>query len=332
MARTKKHQTAAAPTWGEAIELFRTELQEQRQAALTVNGYCGDLARFAAWLERRWGAEPELGRLTTRDLLDWQQDIEATSGRDGGKAALQTVNRPIAALRAFLDFAQDLQRAWVLPQIKPPVPLKKDGPDQPHWLTVEQERALEAEVELVDNSRDIAMFALGLHGGLRIREMAGVQRADITINDRSGTLLIRKGKGNKQRKVALDKTLRDALAALLKDRDAPDAKLRGVPALLVGQRGPLGTKGLWEIMSRYAKKAYIPSDKKRVGIPGFRPHVLRHTCARRMIEAGAPVPDIAKQLGHRDLKTTMMYVTGSADSLQSAVDLRDQVRAEKAGR
>jgi len=319
MAKTKIRPAAKAPAWPQAVKLFVASLQEERRSVLTVRNYATDIAGFAAWLQEEHGEEPDLTQLTSRDLLEWQQHIEALPGRNGQPAALQTVNRKVAAMRAFLRWAQDEERGWVAAQIKPPRPRKKQAAEQPHWLTPAQQRALEAAVELRGNPRDTVMVVLGIHAGLRISEMVALEWPDITIRERSGSLIVRHGKGNKQRTVPLNQTAREALAAL--KATAPYNPAAGdSQAILIGQRGPLGVKGVWETLTGYAKTAKIG---KQVGIEGFTPHALRHTFGRRLIEAGVPLPEVSQLMGHSDPKTTMGYLTASAEGQQRAVDRLD---------
>jgi site-specific recombinase XerD len=50
------------------------------------------------------------------------------------------------------------------------------------------------------------------------------------------------------------------------------------------------------------------------------PHVLRHTCAKRLLDAGAPLTEVAEILGHEDLDITRRYTQPSVADLQRVVD------------
>jgi integrase len=167
-------------------------------------------------------------------------------------------------------------------------------------------------VEVANSARDVAILYLGLHGGLRVAEMQALEWPDIAISERKGELLVRKGKGRKLRTIRLSKTLRHALLDL--------GGGRRTGPVLTGQRGALSVRGLQDIAERYGRAARVG---KIVGLKDFSIHALRHTCARRMLDAGVPMPDVAAHLGHSDIKTTMGYVGSKDDDLTRAAEALD---------
>jgi integrase len=303
--------TAAEPTWPTLVDQFAAYLEEEERSPHTIRNYRDDLAVFAAWYRARYdGDEPQLGRLTKRDLVEWKQALEATGGRHGARASLPTVNRKLAALRSFFRWAMD-QDLGV--RFDPPKPARRQGTPQPRWLERSEERALVAAVEAANSARDAAILWLGLHGGLRVSEMQALDWEDVTISERKGELKVRKGKGAKERVVKLSKTLRHALL------DFGGGRRKG--PVLTGQRGRLSVRGLQDILERHGRAARVG---KRVGLEDFSAHVLRHTCARRMLAAGVPITDVAAHLGHSDTKTTMGYLTPKDRDLIKAVEALDE--------
>jgi integrase len=53
--------------------------------------------------------------------------------------------------------------------------------------------------------------------------------------------------------------------------------------------------------------------------PQFVPHILRHTCASRLMQAGVPMPEVQKWLGHSSISETMRYSHLAPDSIFNAV-------------
>jgi integrase len=310
---------AAEPTWPELVDRFTTHLDDEERSPHTVRNYRDDLAAFRAWYRTRYGEEPQLATLTKRDVVDWKGSIEATGGRkakdDDGKrtvarkAEVPTVNRKLCAIRSFFRWAQGEDLGV---RFEAPKPQRKQGKPDPRWLSRAEERALAAAVEAANSARDVAILYLGLHGGLRVAEMQALEWPDITISERKGELRVRKGKGRKERTVKLSKTLRHALLDLGGGR-------RSGP-ILTGQRGALSIRGLQDIAERYGRAARVG---KVVGLKDFSIHSLRHTCARRMIEARIPLPDVAGHLGHADVKTTMGYVGSKDEDLARAAEALD---------
>jgi len=82
------------------------------------------------------------------------------------------------------------------------------------------------------------------------------------------------------------------------------------PLLFMGQRGALTASAVRKIVEKYGRKA---------GVEDVTPHVLRHSCARALLDAGVDLVTVAALLGHEDLKTTAIYTKPSVQDLERAV-------------
>lgn len=309
MAKPHASNDDGEPGWGELVERFGAYLEGEDRSPHTVRRYKDDLGVFADWFRRTHEEEPAIGRLIKRDLADFRAALEATGGRDGGRAAVATVAGKISAARSFFKFLASIDLG---PRFDPPKPPRRSGPAEPRWLSKAEERALLVALEAADVPRDTAIIYMGLHGGLRVAEMAALDWSDIHISERKGEMIVR-GKGRKERVVKLSKTLRRALL------DHGLGKRKG--PVCDGRRGRLTPRGIQDIASRYAAAARVG---KVQGIKDFSHHCLRHTCARRMVDAHVPVVDIAAHLGHADVKTTMVYVASKGEDLARAVEALDE--------
>jgi integrase len=310
MSMSEPIEPPGEPPWSELVDRFAAYLEDEERSPHTVRNYTDDLAVFARWYALRHGEDPLLGSLAKRHLVEWKASLEKTGGRKRQKAALQTVNRKLAAVRSFFRWAQDHDLGV---RFDPPKPQKSQDPPAPRWLEKNEERALVEAVEASGRARDLAILYLGLHGGLRVSEMQALDWPDVTISERKGQILIRKGKGAKQRTIKLSKTLRGVLSDWgSKHRKGP---------VLTGQRGRLSVRGIQDLMEGYGRKTRVG---KRVGLEDFSIHVLRHTCARRMLEKGNPITDVAAHLGHSDTKTTQGYLTPKDHDLIRAAESLDE--------
>lgn len=171
--------------------------------------------------------------------------------------------------------------------------------------------------------RDHAMFALTVQTGLRISELAGLTRQDVTLT--AGANVHTLGKGRKERRTPLVPTTRAILKAWLGERP-------GVPT------DPLFPTTTGRHLSRDAIERRLahhltiarqrcPSLKaKRVTT-----HTLRHTAAMRLLLAGNGVAVIALWLGHEQVSTTNVYLHADMTHKQQAID-RTQPLAAKPGR
>jgi len=292
-----------SPAWSDLVTRFVAWLEEEERSAHTMRNYRDDLIAFGAWYRSRFGEEPDISRLTKRDLLDWKDQVEKQGGRKDREgnphaASLPTVNRKLAAVRKFFQWARELDLA---PAFDPPKPRRQHNRPKPKSLETDERKALLRAVESGQNLRDILLIRTGLEAGLRVAELAALRWADIKISERKGQLTVRHGKGNKQRVIDLTKSLRNAFLEHGYERHR--GKDRPV---FEGRHGGLSVRGTQDIVERYAG---ITRIGKRVGLDGCTAHTLRHTCADWLLnEVGLSIPEVAEILGHTDIKTTMIYL------------------------
>jgi integrase len=164
-----------------------------------------------------------------------------------------------------------------------------------------------------DRIRDHTAVTLMLECGLRVDEVSQLDKSDITINERSGVVLVRNGKGSKERKIPLNLLARTALIQWL--------ELRGdeLPALFDGKSTPrLSTRSIQRI---------VTDLRAETRIPDLLCHSLRFTFAKRaenrMTGQGLGRSEIIRTLqrllGHKRPETTEIYLRSSFDVLMSAV-------------
>jgi len=173
-----------------------------------------------------------------------------------------------------------------------------------HALEQNLKRAVTA-FEYQNAVRDWAAVMLMLHG-LRVEECSLVGMGDITINERSGFVLIRNGKGSKERTVPLNLVARKALSTW--------------HAIRV-QRGAGESDGasLIKTTVRTLQRS-VESLGRQIGVPELTPHWLRYTFAKRLERNGETQETIRDLLGHESIETTRRYLRSSLDELTSAVE------------
>ncbi|MEV4899137.1 tyrosine-type recombinase/integrase, partial [Nonomuraea sp. NPDC055795] len=128
--------------------------------------------------------------------------------------------------------------------------------------------------------------------------------ADVALSARTGQLRLH-GKGDEVRTVALPPAARQALAAMLDERGTHDGPL------WEGQRGPLTVSGITQVLLAVGADA---------GLPGLRPHRLRHTYATRLREGGADLAQIQALMGHSSLETSARYFRAGTTEQAEVVD------------
>lgn len=214
------------------------------------------------------------------------------------------MNRALVTMRRFFRWLVDEGHISANPA-KPVKELRRQ-PLAPKGLERNQVRALLREVELREDVRANAVFHMFLYTGCRCGDLVGLDLEDIMFGMRSGSAVLRKGKGNKQRTVPLPLPARTALQAYLETRPPIDS-----PKVFVGERGPLTDRGIRNLCDKYS------------AICGFKihPHLLRHTMAHKFLDDNpGDLVALAQVLGHENLNTTKRYVQRTEQQLGEAAE------------
>lgn len=267
------------------IEEYLVSLRVERGLSPnTIASYTRDLDQYLGFLDGREPTEELIGGFVA-SLRDLQ-------------LADSTVARKIATIHG-------LHRFLVIEGLRDNDPSglieSPRRPDAfPKALTVDEVTALvEAPPDnTVQGRRDSAVLEFLYATGARVSEAVGVDLAHLDLDDR----LIRvTGKGSKQRVVPIGGKAVEAIYCWLPDRlEIIDRRDTGDP-LFTNLRGRrLSRQAIFDIVKKYAEIADI--DRHRVS-----PHVLRHSAATHMVEAGADLRSVQEMLGHATISTTQVY-------------------------
>ncbi len=295
-------QPTLSPTAEQALADCEQYLRTERDVSpATLRNYLSDLRQFAAWFEdtEQAGQAPFTPQsLTTPTITRYRAWLQRER-----KLKAASVNRSLVSLKGYCSWATDeelLQRDPA--RVVKPV---AETPRPPRHLTDQQESALIAAVTASGNVRDRVLLIVMLHTGLRAGEVCGLQRDDVSIGPRSGSLRIC-GKRNKYREVPLNATARAALHEWLEQLPTDQRYLFPSPKTDQG----LTPRALGQLVKKHAKAA---------GVPDLHPHDLRHRFGYRMAE-NVPLHRLAQIMGHDSLDTTRLYTQATAADLQQEVE------------
>ena len=296
------------------LTAFEKHLNDLDGSPLTTRGYLADLRQFARWFEQTNAEALTVQRITPTDVKEYKHFLLSVERR---KAS--TINRRLASLSALTKWARRTGQIQSDPleNIKGVASAER----APKWLDRHQQfklmRTIENDVQLAKSRypkrwltrrRDASLVLFLLHTGLRLSEAVGLRVDDVKLSERKGSVLVRNGKGGKQRSVPLNVEARKALQEWL------SAGPRGeyLWTIVEGDKAEaLSGRAVQRILQRYAKAA---------GIEDLTPHVCRHTFAKNLVDNQVGLEMVAALLGHSSLNTTRLYVTPSERDLEQAVE------------
>ncbi|NJB69414.1 integrase/recombinase XerC [Desulfobaculum xiamenense] len=263
---------------------------EKGYSVATVNAYGRDLEQFETFLEGRGLS------LTAPESVDRSHIRAFMAELHRKRQAKTTVARKLSTLRTFFRYMA--RNGMVTGNPAAGVHNPKQEIHHPKALNVDQALAL-MESESGDDPhslRDLALAELLYGSGLRISEALGLEVDDVDTS--SGVVRVF-GKGGKERLAPLSDAGAARLAAYIRVRGEFTQSLVQ-KALFLGDRGgALQRRQANRILERMARLAGLPED--------VHPHMLRHSFATHMLEAGADLRSVQELLGHARLTTTQRY-------------------------
>lgn len=288
---------------GAAVDTFLGELEATRGASPhTLRAYGGDLAELLEHLLELDVTEPK--DVGPKHLKRWLAKLD---GRDLGAS---TIQRKLSSARSFFRWLErrgaiDVHPATGLRQARRTRPLPK------HLSIDEVERLLASPpAEGPRAKRDRALLELLYSAGTRAAETVGLDRADLMLDQ--GLARVR-GKGRKERLVALGRFAREAIAAYLLDPARPRPTAAAGDAVFLNTRGGrLTTRSLQRVLELAVRRAAL--------VRGATPHTLRHSFATHLLDRGADLRSVQQLLGHAHLVTTQVYTHVSLERLRQVID------------
>lgn len=302
--------TALAPT---LQSFFTDRLITQRQASPhTITGYRDTLRLLLAFAQTRTHKTP-----SQLDLADIDAPLVAAfldHLEHDRRNSIRTRNNRLAAIHSLFAYAagRHPEHAATIQRVLA-IPAKRFTRNLVTFLTEPEVDALLAACNTTTRTgrRDHALIVLTVQTGLRISELASLNRVDAVLGKGAHIHCI--GKGRKERRIPLTPTTVKVLRAWLAEH--PDSPTAPLFPTRTGTR--LSTDAIEHRINHYTRLAaqtYPPLQAKHVTT-----HTLRHTAAMRLLQSGTDITVIALWLGHEQVSSTNTYLHADMTQKERAI-------------
>ncbi len=268
--------------------------------------YCKDIRGIAI-------ENMSIETLSTELITDFLSWIECER-----KCSVATRNQRLASIRSFFRYVQGeepmgiyhYQRVIALPPKKAKKKLIAHLSPETLKLILEQ-----PDKNSTKGRRDLTLLSILYDTGARVQEVIDLKVCDIVLD--SPAVIVLTGKGNKMRRVPLMKNTVALLQAYLTENDLNKSWKNQYPVFINNQRNKLTKEGVAHILKKYLRKAREKSPKVPEHIS---PHILRHSKAMHLLQAGVNLIYIRDFLGHVDIKTTEIYAKADSETKRKAIE------------
>jgi integrase/recombinase XerD len=288
------------------LRRFQQWRQEKQYSASTIKTGEEHIRSFIVWCDQRSLTRPHD---ITRPILErYQRHLFLYRKQDGQPLTPRTQRARIAPLCSFFTWLAKQNHILYNPASDLDMP-RLDRRLPKHILSVADVETILAlpELDTLTGLRDRAILETFYSTGIRRMEMVNLGIHD--VNHARGTLMVRQGKGRKDRMVPIGDR---ALAWIAKYSDdvrpqwmtpADDGKL-----FLTQQGEPFTPGRMSQLVRDYVRAA-------KLGKSGSC-HLLRHTMATLMLDNGADLRFVQEMLGHANIETTQVYTHVSIQKLK----------------
>ena len=156
--------------------------------------------------------------------------------------------------------------------------------------------------------RDVLLIETARMTGLRRGELANLKVGDLHLEGDAPVLIVKQGKGAKDRAVSLNSYIRDQLAAFTKSKSQHESVF-GLAAKTISMK-----------IGKWARKS---------GVPHLHTHSLRHYVGTTLFERHANPRAVQAILGHESLDVTMRYVSVIGQDTRQTMELLNSKPADK---
>ena len=300
---------------GPHLQAFFAEhlLAHKRASPQTIACYRDTFRLLLRFMREKTGTEPSALPLAALDadvVLAFLDHLECDRG-----CKVRSRNNRLAAIRSFFRVVslRVPDRLGQVTQVMA-IPIKRGDKRLVHFLSRDEVTALLAAPDRTIRSgrRDHALLLTLYNTGARVSEIIGLRREQVRL-DSAGAHIELLGKGRKERVVPIWTETAQVLRAWFRELGGD-----GNGVAFPGARGlALSRDGVDHLLRRAVATAVAACPS--LGAKKVSPHVLRHSTAMHLFQAGVDMAVIALWLGHESLETTHVYVEADLATKERAL-------------
>ena len=276
----------------EVCSLYLDTLTNLRYSTNTMKEYYSRFAIFA------------------KTMLPYRCDEISVNQVNNFLAQISSRNISITLINSYINAIKFYyEKVVFLPEFKlERIKRPKEGLQLPKVLSIEQiDRILRSTQNLKHTT---LLYALYGHG-IRLNELLCIRLDDI-LWDRN-QIFIKSGKGNKDRYIPMSQEFKTILQIYIHSYKTQYWLFEGQD-----QKNQYSSRSVQQVVQQAARKAKISIK--------VTPHMIRHSFATHLLDIGTQLPYIKELLGHRDIKTTMIYTHVTTASIENVVSPLDRLK------
>lgn len=234
------------------------------------------------------------------------------------KCSISTRNQRLAAIHSFFRYIQAEEPEGIFNFQKiASIPIKKAKKTVVGYLSPDAIQLLlkQPDKNTPKGRRDLTLMSLLYDSGARVQELIDIRVCDVTLQ--SPAVITLTGKGNKIRRVPIMKNTAFLLQKYLLENKLDHPSKNECPLFINHQREKLTKEGVAYIISKYVESARKMSTLLP---PKVKVHMIRHSKAMHLLQAGINLIYIRDFLGHIDLKTTEIYAKTDVETKRKAIE------------
>ncbi len=287
-------------------------LPGQRNVSInTIKSYRDTFKQFIMFYELELNTKPEhitfnkITAETIRKFMLWLEEYRRVS--------INTRNQRLAAIHSFYRYTQFEQPEIMLECQKIlGIPFKKGERKIINYLSQECLKYLLEQPDITKKKgrRDLTLIATLYDTGARVQELIDLKVVDVRLTKPATIMLT--GKGNKKRCVPIMERTKNLLENYMIENLLLENGNQVHPLFYNSRRHPFTRSGIAYILEKYLKQARICYPE--IIFPNkIHPHMIRHTKAMHLLEAGVNLIYIRDLLGHVNVTTTEIYMRVSTE-------------------